>query len=314
MKTEFAVKAKPAKISRRLTVEQAFHEIAANCLGQIQANRSGMCERRDPESLHQMRVGLRRLDSALDMFSDFFRLPENLQTELDWLSKHLAAARDWDVLQKSTLRRLADVIGEKERCLSEIEAATAEEFNKKYNAAVKAVDSKRYQQLMQKLNDCLQNRDGRMSFTTRKGKQSVARIPGFAHVLLSRAQYRLLKLGEKLHDAPPKERHKVRIAAKKARYAAEFFDALMAKKTAKRYVKSLASLQDRLGHLNDLSVAGSLLTELASRRPDIAESIHFLRGYLAAYTESEARKIKTAWKTFKKSNLPHQWRSTASSK
>lgn len=306
MKTEFAVKGRPAKISKRLTIEQAFHEIAANCLEQIQANRLGISERRDSESLHQMRVGLRRLDSALDMFSDFFGLPENLQTELDWLSTHLAAARDWDVLQKTTLPQLANVIGENKCRLSEIEAAVADRSKEKYDAAVKAVESKRYQRLMQKLEDCLQSRAGGISFTAREGKQSVARISGFAHALLSRAQYRLLKRGEKLHDAPPKARHKVRIAAKKARYAAEFFNSLMAKKTAKRYVKSLAFLQDRLGRLNDMSMAGSLLAELAGHRPDLAEGIYFLSGYLAAYTDSEAKKIKTAWKAFKKSDLPHQ--------
>lgn len=306
MKSGSAVKAARGKISRRCTVEQAFQTIAANCLGQILANRPGLAERKETESLHQMRVGLRRLDSALDLFADFFPLPKDLQTELDWLSKLLGAARDWDVLQKSTFPKLADFIGQEESGLPEIATAISDRAEEKYNAAVVAVDSDRYRQLMQKFEDWLQHRDRRIAANARKSKQSVARVPGFANAVLSHAQRRLLKRGKKLRDAPPKERHKVRIAAKKARYAVEFFEALLAKKAAKRYVKSLASLQDVLGNLNDISVAEVLLKELAGRHPNLGESIHFVRGYLAAYADSETKKIKPAWKSFRQSDFPQQ--------
>ena len=306
MKTELAVQATPTKISRRLTIEQAFHEIASNCLGQIQANRLGIVKHRDPESLHQMRIGLRRLDAALELFTDFVLLPEDIQTELAWLSKNLGAARDWDVLQKSTLPRLVGAIGEKESCLLEIEAAVADESNEKYDAAIKALNSDRYRKLMKKIEVWLQNRDGWIFASANNGRQSVARIPDFAQALLSHEQHRLLKRGEKLQGAPPKALHKVRIAAKRARYATEFFDDLLNKDTTKRYIKSLAFLQDKLGYLNDMSVAGSLLEELAGRHSNLEENIHFIRGYLAAYAESEAKKIKMAWKAFRKSDFPHQ--------
>jgi len=301
-----AVKAAPTKISRKLTIGQTFQEIAMNCVAQIQANLSGMAQRRDPESLHQMRIGLRRLDSALDLFADFFPLPEYLQTELDWLSAHLGAARDWDVLKNATLPELATVIDEEKPGLSEIEAAIAERAEEKYDAAIEAVASVRYQLSMQKLEDWLQTGNEGIFHSAKERKQALARIPGFAHECLSHAQRQLFKRGEKLRDATPKVRHKVRIAAKKVRYAAEFFDALLAKKTARQYVKSLASLQDELGHLNDMSMAGKLLKELADRHPNLEHSIYFVRGYLAAYMEREAGKIQSAWKAFKKSDLPRQ--------
>lgn len=123
---------------------------------------------------------------------------------------------------------------------------------------------------------------------------------------MSDEQHPLLKRGEKLHSAPPRPHHKVRIAAKRARYTTAFFDELLTKNTTKRYIKSLALLQDKLGYLNDMSVAGSFLKELTGRHPNLEESIYFILGYLAAYAESEAKKIKMTWKAFRKSDFPHQ--------
>lgn len=57
--------------------QQAVHKIASNCLKQIQTNRLGIVKHRDHDSLHQMRIGLGRLDAVLELFVDFFLLPED---------------------------------------------------------------------------------------------------------------------------------------------------------------------------------------------------------------------------------------------
>ncbi len=80
------------------------------------------------------------------------------------------------------------------------------------------------------------------------------------------------KRGRHLADLDPEARHRVRIAAKKLRYGAEFFAALYdGKKAAKRhkvFVEALADLQDHLGDLNDIATAHTLAVELAKGAPE----------------------------------------------
>ena len=54
----------------------------------------------DPEGVHQMRVGLRRLRAAMSLFSRILRDPETaaLKDELKWLTGELAPARELEVL------------------------------------------------------------------------------------------------------------------------------------------------------------------------------------------------------------------------
>src|SRR5262245_12837748 len=69
---------------------------------------------------------------------------------------------------------------------------------------------------------------------------------------------RILKRGRHLDALDPERRHKLRIQAKKLRYAAEFFaGAFPRRKSARRrqdFVACLEKLQDALGDLNDIAV------------------------------------------------------------
>ena len=92
------------------------------------------------------------------------------------------------------------------------------------------------------------------------------------------------------NDAPA--RHRVRIAAKKARYAAEFFRDLLPKKEVKRYIKCLSSVQDRLGHLNDLAVASRLLPELENHGH--AHDGAYARGWVGGTASAAAHGLREA--------------------
>jgi CHAD domain-containing protein len=54
-----------------------------------------------------MRVGLRRLRSALDLFAKMIPGYPGLDEELRWIASELGAARDWEVLAGSTLEHAA---------------------------------------------------------------------------------------------------------------------------------------------------------------------------------------------------------------
>jgi CHAD domain-containing protein len=74
-----------------------------------------------------------------------------------------------------------------------------------------------------------------------------------------------MKLGQRAQGLPEAELHRLRILAKKMRYAAEAFQCLYRAKPAKRYLSALGDIQDCLGSLNDAFVGRQLLSGIAQR-------------------------------------------------
>src|SRR5207253_203396 len=81
------------------STRDGFKTIGRACLKQIVGNEPALLEG-DPEGVHQMRVGLRRLRAALSLFADILRdlRTAAIKTELKWLAGELAPARQLDVL------------------------------------------------------------------------------------------------------------------------------------------------------------------------------------------------------------------------
>jgi triphosphatase len=300
-----AAKAKPLALSPGMSVEQAFQAIAANCLTHIQHNAQGVAIAHDVESLHQMRVGMRRLRSALGMFKKLLRLPEVLQHELDWLARELGDARDWDVLSGTTLPALAKGLLEP-RHIDGVQQAASDKAREHHVAAAAAVGSPRYARLMFGVTGWVQgmgwHADTALMETA--GKQLHRPLKKFSRKILERDHRRLRKRAANLRAATPEARHRVRIAAKKTRYAAEFFASVFSPKTVRPFIKGLTSLQDELGFLNDAAVADRLLTEMAAGAPQLQADASFARGFLAARANNDDKRIAKLWKKFAVVALP----------
>lgn len=307
-----AVKAQPLALDAAMSVEQAFLAIAGNCLEQVSGNQDGVAAGADVESVHQMRVGLRRLRSALGMFKSLLTLPDALKGELDWLGGALGEARDWDVLAGNTLAQLD---GEAATDAAALAAAAHAQARLKHVEAAQAVTSARCTACMLGLQRWLQARAWRDSCSVRQVRRLDAPVSPFAHATVRKDQRRLMKRGKRLLHASPQQRHQVRIAAKKTRYATEFFASLFAASTVQPYVGRLSALQDELGWLNDVQVADRLLQQLPDVQADQADQsaqdglrLHaaFIRGYLAARAQAQGTdgRMHKAWRRFKAARLP----------
>ena len=249
------VKAARVRLKRRMRMEDALQHIGLNCMVQIESNVPGVLAQ-NVESLHQMRVGLRRLRALLAMFRDLAPLPPGLQEKLDWLATELGATRDWDVLAGTTL---PSITGIQTRAL---QAAAQEHARALHKNLLPTLRSPRHTQLMQQMNGWLHGRQWRPASGLAPDDPLAKRALDGLVPLVRKAQRRLRKRVEALDENDAPARHRVRIAAKKARYAAEFFRDLLPRKEVKAYIKCLSGVQDRLGHLNDLAVADRLLPEL----------------------------------------------------
>lgn len=301
--TPGAVKATPLALKRKMNAEQAFQAIARNCLAQIQANEAGVDKFHDVECLHQMRVGLRRLRSALSMYRDLIQLPVDVAGDLEWLLSQLGPARDWDVLAGSTLPRMSEG-SEHAPELVAVTMAAHSRTHELHHVAAAAIASERYQQLIGALAQWINGRGWRVAMSRKTRAQLKSKVRKFADTVLEQDQKRLLKRGSQLKTATPESRHRVRIAAKKTRYAAEFFGSLYKDKQVRPYVKALTHLQDELGWMNDVSVADGLLEELGQGEVGLRGGIDAARTLLAASVENGAATTQKAWKRFAPMKTP----------
>lgn len=288
------IKAQPVHLAKKMRLEAALQCMGLNCLQQMEANVPGVLKQ-SVESLHQMRVGVRRLRALLDMFGDLAPLPAAMRDSLDWLAGELGATRDWDVLANSTI---PDMGG---RDLSGLASVAAARAGVLHQNIVEVLHQPRYTELLLRLNGWFHGRQWRQGARLEKN----ARLARPAHVamkpLLRKAQRRLHKRLDGLDQSDAGGRHRVRIAAKKARYAAEFFHDLLPGKRVKHFIATLSGLQDRLGHLNDLAVARHLLAEL--EQTAAAPDLMYARGYVHALSECESAHLKSAFKAVESLNL-----------
>lgn len=297
-----AVKAQTLALDAAMSVEQVFLVIAGNCLEQVSGNQDGVAAGEDVESVHQMRVGLRRLRSALGMFKSLLALPDALKSELAWLGGALGEARDWDVLAGTTLAQLD---GEAQADAAALAEAAHAQARLKHVQAAKAVTSARYTACMLGLQRWLQARAWRDSCSARQLRRLDVHVAPFARATLRKDQRRLLKRGKDLPQLAPPARHRVRIAAKKARYATEFFASLYDVGQVRHYVKRLSALQDELGWRNDIEVADGLLRALAEMQPDSLQQAAYVRGYLAGQLQGGTGKaLARTWRRFAAAPLP----------
>ena len=275
------VRAEPLLLDAAMPVETALQAIAGNCIAQIQGNEAGVMHGGDPEHVHQMRVGLRRLRSLLKLFEDIAPLPAPLEQELRWLGAELGAARDWEVLADETLSQLMQE-ETNEPALALLQQAVLAEARLRRKRAAVAVGSVRYASLLLHLVAWLHGARWQRDAAPAQQEALAAPLEAFARRALKQGQRRMQRRAGKLAEANAPARHRLRIAAKRMRYATEFFASLFPARKVRRFVDALSALQDSLGQLNDAAVARKALRELATLQPAQALGAGFAIGRLSA--------------------------------
>ncbi len=277
-----------APLARGLTTAQAFQAIARNALVQIAANGVVLREADSVEAVHQLRVAVRRLRSAISTFKRVTagEAAEALKAELKWLARACDEARDLDVFALDN-----DAFAEPGLDLDALAPLVEAARQRGHAKACAAVASGRFRDLVLDATAWVETG----AWLTAQGKTArrarEAPVQGFAAKALSHRRKTLLKLGRDLETASDADRHEARIAAKKLRYAAEAFAPLFDAE-AKPFIKTLKALQEHLGVLNDGSVAAELVTRLSLKGPALAAA----RRLLAARAAQQPKTVKSAAK------------------
>ena len=93
-------KAEPVRLDAAMSDGAAFRAVALSCLRHFRRNEIALLAGRDAEALHQARVALRRLRTALTLFRHAVRGKpyREVREGLRWLAGRLGEARNLDVL------------------------------------------------------------------------------------------------------------------------------------------------------------------------------------------------------------------------
>ena len=247
----------PAKWPRPAIAEEAAASdalvvLCGAALEQIAANAPGVARGEDPEYLHQLRVGIRRLMSALRAFRPLLRRKraDAITRSLRDMMRLLGQARDWDVFRET---------------LAHADASAGLVARARYKrgvarrAARGLVISAGFQSVQLRTLHWLHGAPWRSDAARAES------LAAFARRSLDRLHGKLLKRARHVDWREPAARHEVRIAVKRLRYASDFFSSAFPHQAVGPFLARLAALQDTLGELNDVSVARALLEDLGPK-------------------------------------------------
>jgi CHAD domain-containing protein len=239
----------------------------------------------DPEALHQMRVGMRRLRSAISRFDVLLNLPPAVSAgKIGKIARRLGELRDIDVLKETLETRYQPNLPPKEQKVLQTAFHTLEKQRQKALSQTQAtLKGQAYKSLKQSLADWLD----------KPIYQPLASLPivqVLPDLLLPEISNFLLHPGwlvgttvsnsevkicpnlepeeiEKQFQTQGESIHDLRKQAKRVRYQMDLFKELYGEDYA-AYVAEVKSIQDILGNMQDSVVMGEWLADIFKSEVD----------------------------------------------
>src|SRR5689334_3134035 len=271
-----AVTARRVRLTRRMSIEEAFRATVLECLAQVGGNAPAI-RAHEPRGIHQIRVGLRRLQMALKSFGADTPEFRTLGKRGRRLANVFGPARDLDVFSSELLPPLARKFAEHES-FSALKLALRHARGEAWDDAVAEIQNPEFGLFLNDVAAVAETlpRDG-------------ARIEKFSSRALDALYTQTKKRGKRAHGTYDSRTHKLRIALKKLRYAAEFFAPLYPKRRTKKYIKALKGLLDALGAANDAHGVSGVLA-LMGDGPDLGFAKGAVNGWYKAREKRLARR------------------------
>ncbi|HEV2154792.1 CHAD domain-containing protein [Bradyrhizobium sp.] len=291
----------PGRLSPGMACDTAFRIIARRHLDAVLAQHDGT-RRGDPEALHQIRIALTHLRTAIRFFSPMVDdgLRPQVWTELKWLNSQLGMVRDLDVAIDRVIAESGgelDVIAE----LQHWDEKRAES----HRLLSRALQSARYRRLVEQTSAWIESGP----WSTRRSKEAIRlrRRPLADHATAQLTEWEttLLKKARKLHKLDVEKRHKLRLLNKRMTYSVESLEDLFADESLtkqKSILKQLRKAQKSLGQLNDDARGQALAASLNDAAPEAG--IRFLD------RKREKKLLRTASKAYRKLDKAKPFRSS----
>jgi CHAD domain-containing protein len=233
-------------LQSRSSAAAAFVSNVQAAIAQIHANAHGASLGRNPEYLHQLRVGIRRLRSTLRAFRALVRRQRARRFDREWRTvlRSTSAARDWDAFLHSRVSPALRKAGLRQRALAQTSLRVS-------------VAPRKLARLTGRVHVWSQSKPWRAS--ARPG-EALGPFGGRALQVLHEA---VRDSAEGIDWSDARRRHRVRIRVKRLRYGCDCFAAGFPTQAMEAFQHRLKKLQELLGDLNDIVVQRRLLKELA---------------------------------------------------
>jgi CHAD domain-containing protein len=243
---------------------------------------------RSPEPVHQMRVAVRRLRSAIGLFrrAAAGNALAEAADELKALMALLGPARDWDVFLAGTGVEIAVAFPD-DADVGALLAAARRRRGAAYRALQAHLRGPAFAMLGVRLAWLAAMRPWQ---TPPDAPDALTKL---GRRMLGQRWARMTRGSDGIAEWPAPRLHALRLHGKRMRYASEFFQPLFPGRATRRWIRRLARLQERLGSLNDTAVAAHLLGELGQAGSGFGGGL--VQGYLAANAARARPRIARAW-------------------
>jgi CHAD domain-containing protein len=239
-----------------------------------------------------LRIGLRRLRTATALFDAMLADDEQprLEGELKWLAREMDAHRDLDVFVHGAFRPAARALGQDG--LGALGGQLLAAKSRAFARSTQAVRSERYRALVLDLAAWIEAGAWTRGEDPHPATQRAVPIKEASIGALDHLHHLVCGRGRNLDRLDPRRRHKLRIAAKRLRYASEFFAPLHAHRRRQAdFLSKLKRMQDQLGALNDIAVARErLLSEGGLNGAPLA----FAAGRIVGWRERDEPRLMRA--------------------
>ncbi|MGY8633245.1 CHAD domain-containing protein [Bradyrhizobium sp. 14AA] len=291
----------PGRLSPGMACDTAFRIIARRHLDAVLAQHDGTC-RGDPEALHQIRIALTHLRTAIRFFSPMVDdgLRPEVWTELKWLNNQLGMVRDLDV----AIERVIAESGGELAVIAELQHWD-EKRAESHRLLARALQSARYRRLVEQVSGWIQSGP----WSTRRSKEAMrlrrCSLADHATAKLMEWEATLLRKARKLRKLDVEKRHKVRLLNKRMTYSVESLEDLFADESLakqKAILKQLRKAQKSLGQLNDDARGQTLAASLNEVVPEAG--IRFLD------RKREKKLLRTASSAYRKLDKAKPFRSS----
>ncbi len=248
----------------------------------------------ESDSVHQMRVGTRRLRSTLGTYRPLLAGArwQDVRAELGWLGEVLGRARDAEVMRGRLSREIASIrveqlLGPVRQRIDRTLGATQSDAR---SAVLAALGSDRYLRLIDELESLVA--DPPLTHRARhEAEDELSKHVRRAGRRVRRAQ-RAFEQGMDIVDSDALL-HEVRKSAKRARYAAESAEPVLGK-PASRLARRMEAVQELLGEHQD-SVAARRVVRQIGIEAHLAGENGFTFGLLWGMEEARAAAVRAGY-------------------
>jgi triphosphatase len=288
--TGTALRARPLRLDPHADPDEALAQVLAECRRHLVGNLARLAaeESHAPESVHQARVALRRLRSALRLFGS--PRTHALDERARALAGALGLARERDVLIASIVPALAAAGA------PSTDLATGTDARLEPRGIARARPSQLLVLDLLALEQELRSAPGASS----PSSAPVIAVGAQLGATLAVWHRRVRRDARDFATLDDQGRHRLRRRMKRLRYGLEFCAALCGRQRYRRFIETLALAQEALGRYNDLVEAVGRYRAQAARQPQA----WFAVGWLTAEATAQATRCADALAAFRSCPTP----------